>query len=423
MSSASGAEANTTHSESGIGGLFRAYGERYIEVYQPDLRTIRLIRAIRVCRTPALGGKRLECADCGGARYIYFSCGNNHCPLCQGNKREQWQYQMRKRQLKVPYCHITFTLPHEFNGLCRLHPKQMYDLLFSSAWQTIQAGCADEVNVGGLPGLSAVLHTWGSDLKFHVHLHCMVTFGGWDDKKGHWRWPKRKDKLIKFRPLRNSYRKIFLEKLSAQMSKGMMPYHQSYETLSAAVEKKSWVVNHQPPTTDTEVINTYLSRYICRIGISDSRLRYDHISQKVAIIYNNYRAQESGQAAPKAIRELPPLVAMAYILQHLLPAHYHRSRHFGLHSASTYQRIADKLPQAVKGTSTVILVLIQIMKAMVKQQLICCKQCGSMAIPQVSIVLPDPNYKDGFLRPNWRAPPPPQRCEGGIEVGADKAGQ
>ena len=420
MPSASGDEAGPTPRTGGIGELFRDFGERYIEAYQPDLRVITLIRSVRICQTPGMGGKLLKCQDCGAERYIYFSCGNSHCPLCQGDKREKWQFQLRKRQLEVPYCHITFTLPHEFNGLCRQYPKQMYDMLFHSAWQTIRDLCAAENNVGGLPGMTAVLHTWGSDLKHHVHLHCLVTFGGWDDKEDCWRWPKRKDKLVKFRPLRNHYRDVFLGKLRKAMRNKELEYHQPYEVLTAEVAKKNWVVHHPPPTANKEVINTYLSRYICRIGIWDSRLKYDNISKKVEIIYNDYRAQESGQAAPKAIRDLPPLVAMYYILQHLLPAYYHRSRHYGLHSVLTYNRVVDKLPAAVKRTSNVILVLIQILKAIVKLELISCPQCGSMELPQVSIISSDRSYMESFL-PHLRAPPPEERCKDWIEVGIKKA--
>ena len=95
-----------------IGALFRDYGEAYIGAYNADRRTIQLIRSIRICRTPALGGKRYTCKSCQQSWYQYFSCGNSHCPQCQGIKRLQWQDRLRARMLAVPYCHITFTIPH-----------------------------------------------------------------------------------------------------------------------------------------------------------------------------------------------------------------------------------------------------------------------------------------------------------------------
>ena len=181
-----------------IGQLFRDYGEAYICCYQPDKRTIKLIRSIRLCRTPALGGRRIICKQCSQVRYQYFSCGNSQCPQCQGIKRLQWQDRLACRMLSVPYCHITFTLPHDLNGLARSHPRAIYNLLFRSAWRTIEQLCAKPENVGGKPGMTAVLHTWGSDLKYHVHVHCLVTFGGLQMKpQTEWKWPKLKKKLAR----------------------------------------------------------------------------------------------------------------------------------------------------------------------------------------------------------------------------------
>jgi hypothetical protein len=107
-------------------------------VYGASRRTIELIRSIRVCRTPALGGKRITCQSCGHARYQYLSCGNSQCPQCQGIKRLQRQDRLRCRMLQVPYCHITFTLPHCLNGLARRNPWLVYNLMFRSAWQTVR---------------------------------------------------------------------------------------------------------------------------------------------------------------------------------------------------------------------------------------------------------------------------------------------
>lgn len=162
----------------------------------------------------------------------------------------------------------------------------MYNLLLRSAWQTILDLCADLRQVGGLPGMTAVLHTWGSDMKHHVHAHCLVTYGGWDEQRGVWCWPRAKDKLVRHRQLRNRFRQIFLSGLEDWMTSYEEPgqvYHQSYAVLRAGLLEKSWVVNQQPPTVDAELINAYLSRYICRIGISDKRLQYDPVDQVVRL--------------------------------------------------------------------------------------------------------------------------------------------
>jgi len=305
---------------------------------------IGLIRSIRLCRTAALGGRRHTCPDCGGVQYRYFSCGHSHCPLCQGNKRQAWYERVEAGLLTVPYCHITFTLPHELNGICRLHPTILYAMLFRAAWQTLRGLCAEPDHLGGLPGMTAVLHTWGSDLKHHVHLHCLVTFGGLDQQYGRWKWPKDKLKLLRYRPIRNRFRDHFLQTLKSWMkAAGPDIYHQSYEVLTADLLTKNWVVNQQPPTMDATVINAYLSRYICRIGISDKRLKYDSITQQVSLEYNDYRKQQDDQPPPTAILRLPPLLAMDKILQHLLPPHFHRTRHYGLHAPNTRKRLAAQI--------------------------------------------------------------------------------
>ena len=340
--------------------------------------------------------------------YRYFSCGHSHCPLCQGNKRKRWYERVEAGLLTVPYQHITFTLPHELNGLCRGHPKAMYNLLFRVAWQTIRGLCADPGRVGGLPGMTAVLHTWGSDLKQHVHLHCLVTFGGLDEGRGRWSWPRSKARLLGHRVLRNTFRRNFLAGLKSWMTRmGPSVYHQSYGVLTAGLGAKSWCVNQQPPTTDAATINAYLSRYICRIGIWDARLRYDKQTHTVAVTFKDYRRQVTGQAAPLAVVRLPPLVAMARLLQHVLPAGFHRSRSYGLHAANTRKRLVGKLRRYVRQAPDTVLVVLRIVKALLKAQLaVVCTGCGSVAPPVVALVAPDRSFIESYLRRAGRAPPP-----------------
>ena len=352
-----------------------------------------------------MGGRLLECVDCGARKYLYHSCGHGHCPLCQGNKRRAWYERVEDNLLEVPYCHVTFTLPHELNGLCRLHPRELYGMLFRIAWRTLRTLCVDRF--GGLPGMTAVLHTWGSDLKHHPHVHCLVTFGGLDEGRGRWCWPRYKNKLLGHRRLRNAFRANFLRALKAWMTGlGSSGYHQSYGVLTAGLATKNWVVNQQPPTVDAATINAYLSRYICRIGISDSRLSYDATTRRVSIRYKDYRRQETGQAAPEATRHLPPLVAMAKLLQHVLPAHFHRTRSYGLHAANSRKRLAGQLENYVKGAPDTVLVLLRLLRRAAQLQLgLSCESCGSVAFPRVSGVAPDDRFVASLLHGAGRSPP------------------
>ena len=274
-------------------------------------------------------------------------------------------------------------------------------MLFRVAWLTIKQ------LMDGLPGMTAVLHTWGSDLKHHPHVHCLVTFGGLDEGRGRWCWPGYKDKLVGHRKLCNTFRANFLAALKGWMSKaGRGIYHQSYGVLTAGLDEKRWVVNQQPPTMDAEVINAYLSRYICRIGISDSRLKYDPKTQTVELTYKDYRRQVAGALPPEATLKLPPLVAMAKILQHVLPAHFHRTRSYGLHAANTRKRLGPLLTNYVRKTPSTVLVVLRLLKEMLRRQLRdACQQCGSLTPPQIELVAPDSRLIAPWLGTPPRAPP------------------
>lgn len=252
--------------------------------------------------------------------------------------------------------------------------------------------------------MTAVLHTWGSDLKYHVHLHCLVTFGGFDQQSGQWRWPKRKHKVARFRKLRAKYRATFLELLEREMEakESKINYHQSYETLTEGLTKKAWVVNHQRPTAETKVIEEYLGRYICRIGITNKRLSYEQGGKNVRIEYNDYARQVSGQAAPKAYRYLHPIEAMSQLLQHLLPHRFHRSRHYGLHAANTYASLVVQLPAEVKKEGATVRTIIEILRAMLQQEPYRCPYCQSDQLEKTE-VLPSREHSASYL--GSRAPP------------------
>ena len=224
-----------------------------------------------MCRTPTLGGTLIRCIKCDHKRYQYLSCGHSQCPICQGIKRVQWEDRLSGRMLKVPYCHVTFTLPHEINGMARRNPHAVYNLLMRSAWKTIKKLISDKDEAGGLPGMSCVLHTWGSDLKYHVHVHCLVTFGGLATQgKKEWVWPKRRNKLASYRRMSGNFRACFLRDLEAVMNHKAFVYHRSFEDVRNEMMRKRWVVHNTQPVTDTRILEEYLSRYICRIGISNS---------------------------------------------------------------------------------------------------------------------------------------------------------
>ncbi len=148
----------------------------------------RVLNALRACRTAQLGGHVDACDSCGYTRISYNSCRNRHCPKCQGLQREMWTIQREEELLPVAYFHVVFTLPHELNGLCLHNPKFMYDLLFESAWFILNTFSRDQKWLGAQSAATMLLHTWGSNLSLHPHIHCIVPNGG-ITKNGDWQKP------------------------------------------------------------------------------------------------------------------------------------------------------------------------------------------------------------------------------------------
>jgi hypothetical protein len=272
------------------------------------------------------------------------------------------------------------------------------------AWKTIKQVSEDDSNIGALPGMIAVLHTFGSDMKYHVHVHCLITFGGLT-KDGKWRYPKRKYKIARYRELSAVYRKIFLKELKRLFDKQEINYHQPYEVLQSELKSKRWVVHNTRPTIDTKVLETYLARYINRVAISNSRLEYLHDQNKVTIIYNDYKKQQSGSPAPKAFKTLEPLVAIDQIMQHVLPPYFQKSRRYGLHTPATKKRLENVLPEEIKRNGQTVRTLMEILTQLLKIKPYQCAKCEGIEYT-IEKVKSDKSWIRQYIDiPNCRPPP------------------
>gem|GEM_PF-895955 len=361
-----------------IGTIFRNFGEAYIQQYKVNLDGIKLIRDVRKCRTPAMGGIRITCAGCAESKVIYKSCGNSKCPICQSIKRMRCQDKLRNRMLAVPYVHTTFTLPHLLNGLLRRNKKALYTLLYKSSWLATKELSGESENVGGLPGMIALMHTWGSDMKYHVHLHTLITFGGLDES-GQFHYPKRKYKMFPYRPLKAAFRRHYLKGMTDLFNKGLLEVGPiDFSALLKELQATNWVIHSTRPTLDTRVIEEYLSRYLLRIAVSNNRLNYDEIKKQVILIYNDYRNQLEGEVAPKRNRFFDPLSFIHQFIEHLPPRYFQRMRYYGLHAPATYRRIKDQIPSKLKRKSCTVRTLIQILKALLGEEMLKCAVCDGI---------------------------------------------
>jgi len=277
-----------------------------------------------------------------------------------------------------------------------------------AAWQTIKTLTADPDNLGALPGMVAVLHTFGSDMKYHIHVHALVTFGGLDDQ-GQWQWPKHRKKLAPYRVICRTYRNTFVDMLKKQITKNKITHVAQMKSLLSIISTKRWNVRNQYPTADTEVIERYLARYINRIAISKSRLEYvaaqEKINDVVKINYKDYSKQVKGQPAPLAIKTLHPLVAINQFLTHVLPPYFQKARYCGLHATVTYKRIKEQLPKKIIRNSDTIRIIFSILKYLTGVKRFSCEQCHEHEFETTPLKADEDWIFQFIILPAYRGPP------------------
>jgi len=273
-----------------------------------------------------------------------------------------------------------------------------------ASYKCIKDLSAEEENIGALPGMVAVLHTFGSDMKYHLHTHCLITFGG-VDKDGQWKWPKRDKKIAGYRAICKTFREVFLKMLRREIKKGTLTTKVDIEEIITTVENKRWNVRNTYPTMDLKVLENYLARYINRIAISKGRFEYLADQQQFNIIYKEYRKQKDNQAAPLAIKTIDPLVAIDQFLQHILPPYFQKSRYYGLHASSTYKKYADKIDQKLIKNKDSVPSLFSLLMQLLKVAQYSCEKCKSLKF-EIKDIPKDEDWIFNFIiLPNFRSPP------------------
>ena len=290
---------------------------------------LRTLFALKKCRTSALGGHIDACDECGNISISYNSCRNRHCPKCQGRKREKWIENRENELLPVPYFHVVFTLPDVLNKTALHEPKMLYDILFESAWETLQTfGKNKNLQMG----MIAVLHTWGQNLSLHPHLHCIVPGGGVDEN-GAWKNIKNDGKfLFPVKALSKVFRAKFCEKLKANLKDKFNENQENeYEKIRQSLWEKPWVVYAKKPFGSPKSVVEYLGRYTHKIAISNGRIR--GIDDKtVTFDYKDYRQKGIKKQMVLSHEEFIRRFAM-----HILPKRFVKIRHYGFLS-STWKR-------------------------------------------------------------------------------------
>jgi putative transposase/transposase-like zinc-binding protein len=304
-----------------------------------NLDQLKVMSAIEQCRSAALGGHVERCEDCGHSRIAYNSCRNRHCPKCQGAAARDWLAAREADLLPVGYFHLVFTLPAEITPIAYQNKAVVYDLLFRTAAKTLLTIAADPKHLGARIGATAVLHSWGSAITHHPHIHMIVPGGGISLDGTRW-ISCRPGFLLPVRVLSRLFRRLFLAGIAEAHAAGRLAFFGEIEGLRrrrafdahlAPLRRKNWFVYAKPPFTGPEVVLAYLARYTHRVAIANSRLvRLDESG--LTFRYKDYR--RSGQARYRTMTLAADEFIRRFLL-HVLPNGFHRIRHYGLLASAT----------------------------------------------------------------------------------------
>lgn len=323
-----------SHSKLEVADVFRRYGTAWRAANEGHLSLAqrRVMTAIEICRTAALGGHVERCEDCSHTRIAYNSCRNRHCPKCQGSAAADWLAAREAELLPVPYFHVVFTLPAKLGAIAYHNKAKVYGLLFKAAAETLTTIAADRKHLGANIGVTAVLHTWGQNLDHHPHIHCIVPGGGISPDGTRW-IPCTPGFFLPVRVLSRLFRRLFLQYLDAAFAAGELAFFtdlaglmepEAFASHLAPLRKCEWVVYAKRPFAGPKQVLAYLARYTHRVAIANSRLT-SLSDGKVSFRWKDYRQDGKPKLMTLAAGEL-----IRRFLLHTLPDGFHRIRHYGL---------------------------------------------------------------------------------------------
>jgi hypothetical protein len=385
------------HAALEVADIFRLHGPAWRAAQRGHLSLgqLKVMSAIEQCRSAALGGHVLRCEGCGTDQISYNSCRNRHCPKCQSNAAQRWLDARQADLLPVEYYHVVFTLPAPIAELAYQNKAAIYGLLFDMAAEVLLTIAADAKHLGARIGATLVLHTWGSALTHHPHVHGIVPGGGLGPDGKTW-IACRPGFFLPVRVLSRLFRRRFLEELQRLHRVGRLQFYGEQARLAEAtvfadwmvpMRRQEWVVYAKRPFAGPKAVLAYLSRYTHRVAISNSRLvALDQ--HGVTFRWKDYRAK--GRTRHKTMT-LEPQEFMRRFLLHVLPGGFHRIRHYGL-LANGNRRDCLALARAALHASAEV----RASEPVLRVPTFTCWHCGRPLVV-VEVVMRD--------RPSIRAPP------------------
>lgn len=319
-----------------VADIFRAHGPhwRQSQAGHLGLGQLKAMSAIERCRSAALGGHVLQCKACEQRQIAYNSCRNRHCPKCQATAARRWLEARQAELLPVDHYHLVFTLPGSISAIAYYNKPVMYHILFKAAAETLLTIAQDPKHLGARIGVTLVLHTWGSAMTHHPHVHGIVPGGGLSIDGEHW-VGCRAGFFLPVRVLSRLFRRLFVEKLISAYQMNRLQFFGEYQQLAESVtfadwlkplQRREWVVYAKRPFAGPDAVLAYLSRYTHRVAIANSRL-IAMDDQGVTFKWKDYRAKEKER---RKTMTLTTDEFMRRFLLHILPSGFHRIRHYGL---------------------------------------------------------------------------------------------
>lgn len=313
-----------------------------------NVHVAKVLQRIINCRTAALGYHLYGCTkeDCGHIQYQYHSCRDRHCPNCGAIKKQEWIEARSRELLPVKYYHVVFTLPHELNSLVMGHRKLLYKLLFDASSATLLSFAKDTKYIGALPGIISVLHTWGQQLSFHPHIHCIVSGGG---ITGHNSWKEARKNdwqfLFPVKAMSIVYRAKFLQALQQMINDGeVASQKEDTKPLINLLYTKDWNVYAKAPFGGPQAVIEYLGRYTHKVAISNHRI--ESINDQASTVTFNYKDYADGDKQKQMTLTIAEFIRR--FEQHILPEHFTKIRTYGYLSNRNRQWRINEVLQKMK---------------------------------------------------------------------------
>jgi hypothetical protein len=350
-----------------IQSFLPAYRQRYR--LSPEQASV--CQSIVQCQTEDLGGEYRLCSACGYEQRLYHSCGNRHCPRCKQKASELWEDKQLDSLLPVRYYHLVFTLPHELNAWCQLHPKELYGLFFKALWETLTLFSKTHKRLQGQLGVTCVLHTWGQTLQHHVHIHCLIPGLALKERQDAIE-TTQSDYLYPVNALKKVFRGKMVSLLRSAYQQGQLFRITRANEVDNVLDKmmsKKWSLYIKPYLQNPETVVKYLSRYTYRIAISNTRV----IKVDEHFVYFHWKDYADNNR--KKIMKLEGIEFLRRFLMHVLPNGFMRIRHFGFLANCVRQVRVSLLRQLLKITGNLPRI-IQVIKPLEPEKLTCiCPSC------------------------------------------------